>query len=165
MVISKNKWIDNETKIFIVLFCRFTKRKTWGNWNMIHTNLWVSFSTGTSRVNRHTHDFTEEDRKQELAIFSITIIVQRLGASFAFTWQKVKVLMVCLPPTPIKWSKKIVQKNSPKNAPRNAPKNSPRVQWSSPYVTLYLFCHIIVIYTHLNAINLWNRAINIFISL
>ena len=56
----------------------------------------------------------------------------------------------------------MVQNNSPKNSPRNAPKNSPRVQCSSPYVTLYLFCNIIVIYTHLNPINLWNRPINIF---
>ena len=44
-------------------------------------------------------------------------------------------------------------------------KNSPRVQWSIPYVILFLFCQMIGTYTHLNPINLWNRAINIFISL
>ena len=44
----------------------------------------VSCNAGTSRFNRHTHDLTVEDRKQELAIFSITVIVQRLDASFAF---------------------------------------------------------------------------------
>ena len=51
---------------------------------MIHANPRVSFGTGTIRLNRHTHDLTVEDRKQELAIFPITIIVQSLGPSFAF---------------------------------------------------------------------------------
>ena len=39
------------------------------------------------------------------------------------------------------------------------------VQWSSLHVTLTFFRQIIVIYTHLNPINLGNRAINIFVSL
>ena len=34
----------------------YTHRETWGNCWMIHAYLWVSFSTGTSRLNRHTHD-------------------------------------------------------------------------------------------------------------
>ena len=81
---------------FSSLLLSHTKRETWGNWKMIHANPWVSFGTGTSRLNRHTHDLTVEDWKQELAIFSITIIVPGLGVSFTFAWQKIKVLMVSL---------------------------------------------------------------------
>ena len=48
---------------------------------MIHANQWVSLSTNTSRLERHTRNPSVEDRKRELAIFSITILVQCLGAS------------------------------------------------------------------------------------
>ena len=43
---------------------------------MIHANQWVSLSASTSRP--------------KTAIFSITILVKCLGASFAFPWHKIK---------------------------------------------------------------------------
>ena len=57
---------------------------------MIHANQWVSLSTSTSPLKRHTRNPSGEDRKRELVIFSITILVNCLGASFAFPWHKIK---------------------------------------------------------------------------
>ena len=69
------------SRFFFAFFVTYKK----GNVRqLIHANPCVSCSTGTSRFNRHTHDLTVEDRKQELAIFSTTIIIQCLDASFAF---------------------------------------------------------------------------------
>ena len=83
-------WWDQRQKRNIVTFndLLYTQRETWGNWWMIHANPRVSFSTGTSWLNRHTHDSTVNCRKRKLAISSITILVHCLGASFAFAWQK-----------------------------------------------------------------------------
>ena len=84
-------------KIYVSSFCHWSYQTRSRNFRSLtlnsaktHANLWVSFSTGTSRLNRHTHDLTVEDRKQELAIFSMTIILQCSGASFAFAWRKIK---------------------------------------------------------------------------
>ena len=66
----------------------FTQRETWSNWWMIRDNEWVSFSTGTSRLKRHTRELTVENRKQELAISSRTFMVQCLSGSFTLAWKK-----------------------------------------------------------------------------
>ena len=75
------------------------------------------------------------DPKRELAIFSITILVQYLGASFAFAWQKIKKRSV---PAKKVWQKIVSRKTTPKiglkTGSKNVPKNSPIVQESNGLV-------------------------------
>ena len=71
-------------RAFLRFFCH-TKRETWGNWN--HLALAQVDLIGTTHI---LYLSGGSKTGMELVIFSMTIIVQCLSASFAFAWQKIK---------------------------------------------------------------------------